>query len=94
VHGCVSRRASWSLAKRAVYLEEAHVDCAAFWVVIHDGRAVSTRRLSAVGLWERGRVAEFRGGGGSGAQSDVTVGTWGLLGCARVVLETCDLCWR
>jgi hypothetical protein len=31
--------------KRAVYLQEAHVDCAAFWVVIHRVLLVKARRL-------------------------------------------------
>jgi hypothetical protein len=39
--------------KRAVYLEEAHVDRAAFWVVIHRVSRVEERGTKAVWVWFR-----------------------------------------
>ena len=45
------------VTKRAVYLEEAHVDCAAFWVVIHRVLGPWARGLSSRELFRRAEVS-------------------------------------
>lgn len=61
--------------KRAVYLEEAHVDCAAFWVVVHHVVIGEMCRLCGCGFAggvEMLRRSRF------GTGSDVLAGMCGL----------------
>jgi hypothetical protein len=48
--------------KRAVYLEEAHVDRAAFWVVVHRVLLVEARRLCEYGFVDSDVLVGTRAG--------------------------------
>jgi hypothetical protein len=55
-----------------VYLEKAHVDCAAFWVVVHRVLLVEARRLCGYGFVERAGLLQRSC---FGVDGDVLVGT-------------------